>query len=216
MTESGSDAGADSEVACDCKVGTVSEQYGVAETLLDLEARWTAPRDERASVRTLADVFNRTVLRAALTDAGVTSLASDVGTTYRQLTDDDVSSGTRTEVQRRLAREGVPVEAVVDDFVSHQSMYLHLTECRDLSFESDTAEEDRLELTRDRLMALRERFVLVSEDKIAQLERNGAITTGSPTVLVDVDVFCDECGSSYQLDAYLDRGGCDCGPVTDE
>lgn len=210
VTESADSGPAEQSDACECKVGTVSERYGLRETLLELETRWTAPADERASVRELATTFNRAVLRAALRDAGRASLGTDVESLYRQLTDDDVSSGTRTAVERRLARDGVPVESVVDDFVSHQSVYLHLTECEQLSYESPTDDRDRVTVTRDRLDALAQRLVVVAEDKLEQLDAGGSIDADSVSVLVDVDVFCDHCNTSYPLDDFLDHDGCDC------
>lgn len=200
--------------ACDCKVGSVSRTYDIDGTLAELEARWTAPEAERESVRELTRAFNEAVLGAGLREAGAVELTGDAGRLYHQLTDDDISSGTRTTVRRRLGRAGVPVDRVSDQFVSHQSLYLHLTECRELTYEGETG--DRPERTRKQLRALRERLVRVAEDKLDRLDGGDHLNAGAVSVLVDVDVYCDDCGASAPLEQFIDGGGCDCGDAPDE
>jgi len=191
---------------CSCKVGRVAAGAGLAvdDELLD---RWTGT--DRQSTRDLATWFNRTVLAAALAEAGVPTKDGEVENYYRLLTDDDVSSGDRIEVRRELAQRGVSVDAIDSDFVSHQTIHTHLTECLDGSLSEPTPSE-RLADAAETLGQLRSRTEAVTADTIARLAAHDALDVGPTDVLVSVQLTCRECNRQYSVRELLDRGGCHC------
>ncbi|APW97783.1 hypothetical protein CHINAEXTREME_08325 [Halobiforma lacisalsi AJ5] len=198
-----------SSETCGCKVGRVADRYGLADLDADLVRRWTDETDERYSTRDLAEHVNKRVLAAALDDAGLGYKDGEVENTYRLLTDDEVSSGTRVQTRKELERDAVPVEDVESDFVSHQTVYNHLTDCLEASLESPS-DEERLERSRDKLGALRNRTAAVTEDTVEQLERSGVLEVGEFNVLVNVTITCEDCKTQYTIRDLLDQGGCDC------
>lgn len=194
---------------CSCKVGTASRDWGLESVHDELAAGW---REEGASVRQLTARFNRQLLRAGFRRADRTPIDGEIDNLYRVLTDDDVDAGSRTQARERLRRNGVPIEEVEADFVSHQTIYRHLRNCLDISYDpEDRTAADRVESWRDRIRALRARTATVADRGVDSLSDAGAIDVGSVDVLVDVSVTCNDCGEFYALDDLLDRGGCECG-----
>ena len=98
--------GTDVEPPCDCKVSRVAAAQGLAGVHGELERRWGADSD--ASVRELAESFNRRVLRSGVERSGRTPLDGEIDNLYRLLTDDDVDAGNRTQAWERLRRDGSP------------------------------------------------------------------------------------------------------------
>ncbi|WP_433627707.1 rod-determining factor RdfA [Halomicrococcus sp. NG-SE-24] len=194
------------------KVQRVIDEYELAGMGEQLEAYWTGNDEEEYSLRELADVFNRAVLRAALDQAGASPLEGEVENTYRLLTDDSVSSGVRTETRNALARDGVAVEELEDDFVTHQAIHTYLTKHRGVSYESNADETDQVEKSAETVQRLRTRTAAVTETTLENLETTDRITLGDFDVIVDVRVLCDTCGQSYTVDEILKDGGCGCPP----
>ncbi|GAB3676433.1 rod-determining factor RdfA [Halopiger thermotolerans] len=195
--------------ACGCKVGRIADRYDLTGLDDELVRYWTDETDDRYSTRDLAEHVNQRVLAAALDEAGLQYKDGEVENTYRLLTSDDVSSGTRVQTRKELERDAVPIEDVEGDFVSHQTVYNHLTGCLEASLESPS-DEERLERSRDKLGALRNRTAAVTEDTIAQLERGDVLDIGEFNVLVNVTVTCEECRTQYTVQDLLEQGGCDC------
>lgn len=194
-----------------CKVGRLIEANGLDGLGDELVERWTAPDGERSSLRELADRFNRRLLAAALAEAGVDTIDGEVENTYRLLTDDDVSIGVRTEVRNRLARQGIDVEELEGDFVSHQAIHTYLTKYRDAALERrEAGPEARRERERETIRRLESRTSAVTRDSLERLRDGGHLRLGDPDVLVDVRVFCADCGADFAVDELLRRGGCDC------
>lgn len=95
--------------------------YGLRRSRL--EAKWTDEIGERTSLRDLADEFNKMVLKVAISDAAGVTISSDLESTYAVLSDNEGSSAERIRKQRELERQGIDVEQVLDDFVTHQTIY---------------------------------------------------------------------------------------------
>jgi hypothetical protein len=195
------------------KVERVIEKYGLEGLGDELERRWTGETGERESLRSLADRFNRAVLRAALDEAGSSPLDGEVENTYRLLRGDDVSPGMRTEVRRQLERDGVDREQVESDFVSHQAIHTYLREHR--GAELETEEDSRVEKEAQTIRRLQGRISVVTESGLTRLANAGDITVGDFEVLSDVQVYCADCGSQYEAVELIERGGCDCAPDED-
>ncbi|MFC4551159.1 MULTISPECIES: rod-determining factor RdfA [Halorussus] len=192
------------------KVGRLLERYGLGEEFGDrLEAAWLGESVERKSLRDLADEFNRELLGVAMAEAGMSSLDGEVENIYRLLTDEEVSSGMRTDARRRLDRNGVDVESLERDFVSYQAVRSYLKGVRQAEYD-DSADEDRVEKVAESVRRLQSRTVSVAEGNLDQLRNAGDLTLGDSRVLVDLTVLCEDCGDQYSYDELLERGGCDC------
>ena len=185
------------------KVGRLIESYELNGLGEELETRWTADEDAD-SLRTLADVFNHELLKAATTDAGLDLLNGEIKTFYDALVEDDATGAERTRASGRLERAGIDVEGLKRDFVSHQAVHTYLT-----SYRGASKERKRSDPT-ERVQRLRGRLAAVTESALDSAANQDDLVVGSPDVLVDVQVFCADCGSQYGFDELIERGGCDC------
>lgn len=200
----------DGETAPCCKVGAVTEAYGLDSLDATLRERWTAATN-RSSVRGLADYLNREILGAALRGSREGTLEGEVENYYRLLSDDDVSLGVRTEAQGRLRERGVDVERIEDDFVSHQTVYRHLTDC--LGIDRDDRPADDETVVRDgigTIRALQRRIEAVTRSTVDRLTRDDHVHVGDVDVLVDVTVTCRGCGEQLPLSESLAGYACEC------
>lgn len=194
----------------DNKVARLITEYGLGSELGDeLEKRWTADGPERESLRTLANRFNERLLEAAVTDAGMTPVDGEVANLYRLLTDEDVSSGDRTEARRRLEKQGIDVEQLQSDFVTYQAIRSYLKEYRDAQYESDrqSSRPDNVIGTVQKLTA---RLRSVAEKNLNQLSGTDHLALGDFRIFVDINVLCEECDTQYKFVDLIERGGCKC------
>lgn len=192
-----------------CKVGRLIESYDLDGEGERLERRWLGEDGERTSLRTLADEFNRELLAAALDEAGVTPVEADLETTYRVLTDDDESEGARTQKRLELYRDGVDVDSLLSDFVSHQAVHTYLREYRGVE-RPESGDSEQLERDIETLRRLQSRAESVTADAVERSANTDRIDVGNVDVLVNVRVFCQDCGADYDAEELLQRGGCDC------
>lgn len=201
---------ADGETGPANKVARLIDAYDLGSAFGDrLEALWTAEGDERESLRTLADRFNRRLLEVAMTAAGVSTLDGEASNVYRLLTDDDVSSGVRIEARNRLEREGIDVDRLERDFVTYQAIRSYLRDYRGARYENDN-ERSRTETVVETIQRLRSRTRSVVEKSLAQLRDTGRISLGEFRLFVEIDVLCEDCDTQYGLVELIERGGCAC------
>lgn len=193
-----------------CKLGRNVTQYDLGPLNRELEVRWRGDSVEKHSLRELAEYVNRRVLERALGAAGVRPVDGEVENLYRLLVGGDVSEGRRREAERRLEREGVPVDHVRNAFVSHQSVYTHLRDCLGVSYERETDESERVERRASALFALQNRAETVTVETLEHLREADLIAIDGFDVLVDVRVACDGCGRYHEVDDLLENRGCDC------
>lgn len=192
------------------KIARLIDEYELGEEFGDrLEDLWTADGDERESLRSLADRFNKRLLGTVINDAGISVVDGEVGNLYRLLTDDDVSSGNRTEARHRLERNGVDVEQLERDFVTYQAIRSYLKEYRGATYEnrSDTS---RVETAIETVQRLTSRTRTVAEKSVDQLNNTGKLSIGEYRLFVEINVLCEECGTQYDLVELLREGSCDC------
>ncbi|MHB9288828.1 rod-determining factor RdfA [Halobacteriales archaeon Cl-PHB] len=191
------------------KIERVVDEYDLQGIEATLAERWTGEGRDRWSLRDLADYFNERVLQAALERAGRQPLDGEVTNYYRLLTDDGVSAGARTEARDELERTGVDVDALPDDFVSHQAVHTFLTKRQDLTYET-TSDEDRVEKVRESLRRLEQRTESVAVNSLTRLRDTGDLDLENFSVLVSASVVCEDCGRQHDVEDLLDQGGCDC------
>jgi hypothetical protein len=190
------------------KVARLLEAYGIEEWGERLERRWTGADGERTSLRDLADEFNEAVLKAALDDAGISTTAPEISTTYRILVDDDVSRADRRRKERNLKQAGLDVDDIRSDFVTHQAIHTYLTSYR--GTELPTQSTDSPAQAAENLQQLQGRTTAVAESTVDQLVSQGEVSDHEYQVLVDLRVVCEDCGSGYSIEDLIRRGGCGC------
>lgn len=190
------------------KVSRIAEKYGLTNLEDELVKLWTQ-EDDRVSLRDLATYFNEWVLQTAVETAGMNALEGEVENMYRLLTDDDVSRGVKTETRKKLERHGIDVEELESDFVTYQAVRTYLKEGRDVEYERGT-DAERTENVGQSISRLQNRTIAVTEEKLAQLEQTDRMELGEFRVLLDLRVFCEDCGSRYKVGELLQQGGCQC------
>jgi hypothetical protein len=194
----------------DSKVGRLIEDYDLPDMDEWLIDAWTGEDEKRRSLRELAAEFNRELLRAAMAEAGRSTLEGEVANTYRLLTAEDVSTGVRAQAESSLERSGIDPEALRSDFVSHQAIHTYLTKDRGVEHPSEPTTHDRVERTESTIQRLTSRLVAVAEKRLWSLRDAGVITLGTASVLVDVRVVCEDCGTHTDVRTLLEEGGCEC------
>jgi len=144
-----------------------------------------------------------------MAEAGMTTLEGEVANTYRLLTAEDVSTGVRTQAETTLNRNGIDPQQLQQDFVSHQGIHAYLTEHRGVEHPTERTKPDRIE-TADNTIQRLGSCLVVAEKRLGSLWDSGTITLGTFSVLVDVRVVCEDCGTHADVRTLLASGGCDC------
>lgn len=189
------------------KVARLLEEYDLEGLGAELERDWTAPGDDRASLRELADRVNRRLVERAVGRAGASAIDGEIAALYRALAGDGTGPAERTRARRRLERDGVDVEALTDDFVSHGAVRTYLTSHREASYETDA---DPVTAADEAIARLQGRLEAVAADKLEAASRTDEFALGEGDVTVAVRVACRQCGHRADVATLLDRGGCDC------
>lgn len=193
-----------------CKVGQVIQAHGLESLDGELVGRWTGTGDESASLRELQREVNRQILRSALADASVQTIEGEIENLRRVLRSSEVSENRRIEARRRLENDGVAVEGLLDDFVSHQTVYNHLRDCLDASAPEAPSEEEQLSRAKSTVFGLQNRTEVVTGQTLTQLGGSGLISPAAYDVIVDIQAICESCGRSQNLETLLETGGCPC------
>lgn len=193
-----------------CKLGRLAQVYDFDELNAELERKWTGDGSESTSLRELQRTVNRRLVAKKLIEHGLPPIDGEAENIRRVLTDSDVSEGRRIDARRRLEGEGIDVEELLDDFVSHQTVYNHLRNCRDVELSGKESDQDRLDQIPSRIFRLQKRTEVVTEDSLSQLESDDLLAPDSFDVIVDIQAVCEECGRSSDVESLFERGGCVC------
>lgn len=194
------------------KVARVIREYELTGLGDELVESWTDESGDGRSLRALAEYVNHELLRSAMEDVNLSLLDGEVANTYRLLTSEDVSSGMRTQAEASLERDGIDVERLRSDFVSHQAIYTYLTKYRGVENSSSTSDQDQISNAVEAVEQLKNRLVAVAEKNLRTLRKTDRLTLGQFNLFVDVHVFCNDCQTQYALVDLLTSGGCDCSP----
>lgn len=188
------------------KVSRLIETYDLGDIGREIEHRWTREQD-RWSLRQLADWFNKQLLKQATADVGMRSIDNEIDTTYELLTDDDVSEGSRVQVRRQLEQAGIDIETLIDEFVTYQAIRTYVKDVRNAEYEQPTTTPN---VVLERIQRLAGRTVNVGESQIEQLRSNGAVDVDEFRLLVDIQLYCEECNTQFEIAEFLHRGACNC------
>lgn len=192
-----------------CKVGRVIETYGLPSMDERLSSRWLGTDGERLGLRDLKAFFNRSVLRAAMQEAGLDPLDGEVEEIYRLLDDDESGERMAGRATERLERAGVDVESVERDFVSHPTIGTHLKECIGVEPPSSSG-GDQLAKAEERVFKLQNRMEAVVRGSIEHLRDTGRVEADDFDIFVSARVVCERCGTQYDVHDFLRREGCGC------
>lgn len=201
-----------SQYSCDCKIGQTMEKYG----LDGLSNELVYKRNEKgASLRDLAEFINKRVLRTRLqqdvqlSDDLLSVLPGDdfVDTVYTTLTGDDVPSDKRARLRTRLSQQGLDLEELQDDWVTHPTVNKHLNEC--LNIETSKTATISLKDGISTIEWARTRAVGVTEQTINRLQSANRLSHDYE-VSVQIRVSCSDCGQTYRHDELIQQGGCNC------
>lgn len=185
------------------KIIRVIEKYGIEGFEQELETRWLAEDEQGMSLRELAEFFNKRVLEAALERSELSLLDTDLEAIYRQLTDESVSAGERTRLERRLDRNGVDADTITSNFVTHQTVYTYLRNHRNVSQPEESPEEKRAKAI-ERVQKLQNRTGAVTESTIESLQRDELVPNGEYDVLVNVQIVAED-GKQYTISELVDE-----------
>jgi hypothetical protein len=189
------------------KVERVIDAYDLPAWSNRLEAEWLGDATDRTSLRDLAADLNHAIIRAALEDAQGSVVAGDVESAYQALAG-DVAESERVRKRRALERDGLDVERLERDLVSHQAVHTYLTQVRDAEFER--TDEDRVARKSETIQRLAGRTRAVTDSTLAELAAADELRDRDYDVVVDLRIVCNDCGRDYGVDALLEAGGCDC------
>lgn len=195
------------------KVARLVDEYDINSVGDELETRWTATGDDHWSLRDLAETFNRELVEARLDEADVRLSEREIDAVVRSLTGDEVSGADRTQLRRRLERDGVDVDALDRDVVTYQAVRSYLRDHRGVEYERENG--DRTATAAETIQKLRGRLVSVTETKLERLRNTANLTPGEFYVTIDVRVICTECDSRYGVAELLTSGGCECTETRD-
>ena len=189
------------------KIVQLLVDYDLEDLGDDLIRRWTAS-ENRSSLRELAKDINKIILSQHMREAGMDPVEGEAENFYRLLTDEGVTPGSYTQAKRRLERRGINVEELIDDFVSRQAVHTYLTNYRNATY--PTRSEDRLKRDREYLSNMKRRNRTITENKLQALVETDRLNLGEFTVVLDLQVFCEDCQSQYDMVELLERAECDC------
>ena len=191
------------------KVARLIDTHDLDGLGAELEAKWTAPDDQRLSLRDLAELFNKRLLEAVMDEAEVPVLEYDLDSLYHDLTADEVSAGVRTDARNRLERHGVDVERLDRSFVSYQAIRSYLTDWRGAEYET-LGDDEKIQRDLESIQRLVNRTRTVTVDRIETLRDTDRIDAEAFEVVLSLQVLCQACGQQYSIDEFLEGGGCDC------
>jgi hypothetical protein len=124
------------------------------------------------------------------------------------LTGDDVSPERRADVGDRLELLGIDVEDLKSDFVSHQTVKNHLSNCLDVDTSRGGIES--VKEGRAKLAWATDRHRTVVESVLRQLDRGGQVSVADYDITKTTSITCRDCETTYRIDEFLKRGGCEC------
>lgn len=186
-----------------CKIARVADDYNISE----IDAKLVERREQGDSLRDLATYLNKHILSESL-NTGTREVVGDADSIYKVLRGNDVNRSRQVELRSKLDRNGIDIEAVERDFVSHQTVRNHLHDCKAIDTgRKSTVDIDGAEKTIEWAQARSEGVIEQTLDRL----RNAGNIADTPTeVTLSVRVGCSACGRTYRIEDFLEQRGCDC------
>jgi hypothetical protein len=108
-----------------------------------------------------------------------------------------------------VLRADVDVVAVCEDFVSYLTVRTTVREC--LDFDRAGRQEVTVPDAKQTIEWTRSRSEGIVARTLERLQRSDEIRSGDVDVSHVVRISCPDCQSSYPVETFLQRGGCQCG-----
>ena len=194
-------------VDCNCKVGSIISRHEIENMNDKLVTRWIGANGDGESIRSLTDWLNQEVLRQLMLDAGANPIDGEVENLYQLLTDEDVLNASKIQARSSLSERGIDADEVTEEFISHQTVYRHLTKC--LGAEKNS-HEISVDNERSRVSSMQNRAEAVTTDTVSRLKNADKLALGDFEVLVTIRVSCASCGALHDVMDLVAQGGCDC------
>lgn len=191
------------------KVERIIQKYGLEELRDELVRYWLGDGTERKSLRSLADYFNKRLIRRALLESGNDPLQGEVENFYELLTGENTTEGMRLQARDTLEQQGLDVEELKNDFVSHQAIHTYLRDYRGVE-RTEAGDEKRLKNSLESIHRLVSRLDAVTEKTLNNLRSTGRLDIVEFDVIIQTQIICEQCGRQYQIEDLFDRGGCKC------
>jgi hypothetical protein len=193
-----------------CKVGRVIDQYEIDpyhgefdDIDRELLALWKGEGDrEPHGYRSLAEWFNKQLLRSAYDAEERMVLGTQLDEEFATLTgDDDIARG---ELVDKLKQDGIDGTQLYEDMISFSTLRRHLTDCLDGEKERQEAETDWEE---NSVEIASERLVEKVEKALSSYETKGDIEGATRAEIgVQIQLSCPECATRRTLTEALRRG----------
>lgn len=169
--------------------------------------QWQAPPDQRMGYRRLARWFNITMLRREMDRAGLDTLGNETESKYDRLTGDDET--VAREVRRSLRQERIPIDDLLEDFVSYGVIRTHLKECLGAEREEESSTSD---WERDAIEIAQDHAETKVSEAVGALVNKGELQALSEVELhVNAEIECPGCQLRIPVKRALRRGYvCDC------
>jgi hypothetical protein len=187
------------------KIPSVAEKYGIED--YDLERLWTGP--DSMGLRDIAEQFNIKIVRGALAQV-VEPEEEDPQYLFRVLTGDIGTNKTRNAKRRDLEEKGIDVDELQDDFISYSAVRRYLTEYKGVDKDTVPNESEAIENLRTTAEKLETRCRNVIIDHVERLNKRGILSIKDPSLVVDFNLYCEECEKELRFAEYIKRRECDC------
>jgi 3'-phosphoadenosine 5'-phosphosulfate (PAPS) 3'-phosphatase len=191
------------------KVSQVMDEYNMEGLGEQLEQMWVV--EETHSLRELADLINKQILRKEIDESELEVVEGEVDNYYRLLEDGSVSKGDRVEATRVLERAGIDIASLRDNFVTYQAARTYLNKQRGVQYNAGNAGSGNNQTKiKEQIQKATTKLDTVSSDKISELKEKGEIDIGEYRVSVDITVYCQDCGRPFEFMELLESGQCNC------
>lgn len=195
------------------KVSSVIRRYELEGEGKYIEELWVGEREDRMSLRELADYLNVMMIHAAVRRSELEVFDGTAENIYRLLTDEDVSSGVQIQTRNQLETAGIDVDKLERDLVSRQAIHTYLTKVRGVEYANeDTPTIERIQRSEERIQRLTSKLTAVVEESLKSLTSTGDFTLGSFDVIVSIRVHCEDCREQFDVLELLSKRSCGCDP----
>ncbi|WP_253737518.1 rod-determining factor RdfA [Halohasta salina] len=195
-----------------CKVDRVRAAHdisppGRANGALDtyLVDRWTGRGEaEPTGLRTLAEWFNKQVLRAVYREHGRPDSSVRINSDYAALQGEEIPDHQRAELLSELAADGIDGESTARQFIGKSTLSRHLKGCLGASKETPEAETE-WEIDRIRVATGSYRSHL--ESALGSLDTKGRIAgVDEADLQIQATLSCPECPTRVNVETAYEQG----------
>jgi len=167
--------------------------------------RWTGRGDaEPTGVRTLAEWFNKQVLRAVYRDHGRPDSSVRIDSDYAALRGEGIADHERAELLSELADDGIDGESTAKQFIGKSTLSRHLKGCLDATKDTPAAETE-WEIDRIRVATGNYRSHL--ESALGSLDTKGRIAGVDEAELqVQTYLSCPHCPTRVTVETAYEQG----------